>query len=257
MSLILAPLNGSQLSVDRPAALPTSISTCGVVATNFGIERFWTDMDFRKVEKHAVVDQADWHGHRHVEGAVAQPYPSIVDNSVEKVDFRLAQRARHKRVRRLAPNLFRYPDLHQRAFAQDRDPIAESQRLLIVVGDVHRGGVRHGAKLFELGPYRGAQLGVQVGQWFVEQIDVRRSASTRPSATRWRCPLDSSRGKRLSRWFMSYRRTAAAGLTEDVIPVGATVTASGHRHLDEATLEIKTERLTWNGTVFNVYPERN
>ena len=52
-------------------------------------------------------------------------------------------------------------------------------------------------------------------------------------------------------------RTAAAGLTEDVIPVGATVTASGHRHLDEATLEIKTERLTWNGTVFNVYPERN
>jgi hypothetical protein len=52
-------------------------------------------------------------------------------------------------------------------------------------------------------------------------------------------------------------RTAAAGLTEDVIPVGATVTASGHRHLDAATLEIKTERLTWNGRVFDVYPERN
>jgi hypothetical protein len=52
-------------------------------------------------------------------------------------------------------------------------------------------------------------------------------------------------------------RTAAAGVTEDVIPVGATVTASGHRHLDEATLEIKTERLTYNGKVFNVYPERN
>ena len=27
-------------------------------------------------------------------------------------------------------------------------------------------------------------------------------------------------------------RTARAGLTEDVIPVGDTVTASGHRHLD-------------------------
>jgi hypothetical protein len=52
-------------------------------------------------------------------------------------------------------------------------------------------------------------------------------------------------------------RTAAAGLTEDAIPVGATVTASGHRHLDEATLEIKTERLTYNDTVFNVYPERD
>jgi hypothetical protein len=52
-------------------------------------------------------------------------------------------------------------------------------------------------------------------------------------------------------------RTASAGLTEDVIPVGDTVTASGHRHLDESTLEIKTERLTWNGRVFDVYPERD
>lgn len=52
-------------------------------------------------------------------------------------------------------------------------------------------------------------------------------------------------------------RTARAGLTEDVIPVGDTVTASGHRHLDPATLEIKTERLTWNGKVFNVYPDRD
>jgi hypothetical protein len=52
-------------------------------------------------------------------------------------------------------------------------------------------------------------------------------------------------------------RTAAAGLTEDAIPIGATVTASGHRHLDEGTLEIKTERLTYNERVFDVYPERN
>ena len=107
-------------------------------------------------------------GHRHVEGAVAQPYPPIVDDSVEEVDFRLTQRARHECVRRLAPNLFRCPDLHQRALSQDRDPVAESQCLLIVVGDVDRGGVRHGAKLFELGPHRGAQLGVKMGQRFVE-----------------------------------------------------------------------------------------
>jgi hypothetical protein len=51
-------------------------------------------------------------------------------------------------------------------------------------------------------------------------------------------------------------RTARAGLTEDVIPVGDTVTASGHRHNDPETLEVKTERLTWNGNVFNVYPDR-
>lgn len=57
--------------------------------------------------------------------------------------------------------------------------------------------------------------------------------------------------------FAPSSRTAEAGLTEDVIPLGATVTASGHRHLDEATQEVKTERLTWNDTVFDVYPERN
>jgi hypothetical protein len=52
-------------------------------------------------------------------------------------------------------------------------------------------------------------------------------------------------------------RTARAGLNEDTIPVGAEVTASGQRHLDAAELEMKAERLTWNGKVFNVYPERN
>jgi hypothetical protein len=52
-------------------------------------------------------------------------------------------------------------------------------------------------------------------------------------------------------------RTERAGLKEGVIPVGAQVTASGHRHRDAKKLEIKTERVTWNGRVFNVYPDRD
>jgi hypothetical protein len=52
-------------------------------------------------------------------------------------------------------------------------------------------------------------------------------------------------------------RTERAGLKEGVIPAGATVTASGHRHRDSNKLEIKTERLTWNGKVFAVYPDRD
>jgi hypothetical protein len=52
-------------------------------------------------------------------------------------------------------------------------------------------------------------------------------------------------------------RTERAGLNEDAIPLGAEVTASGHRHLDATKLEVKTERLTWNGKVFDVYPDRN
>ena len=51
-------------------------------------------------------------------------------------------------------------------------------------------------------------------------------------------------------------RTQQTGLKQGVIPLGARVTASGHRHRDPKKFEIKTERLTWNGRVFNVYPER-
>lgn len=51
-------------------------------------------------------------------------------------------------------------------------------------------------------------------------------------------------------------RTSAAGLKEGVIPEGAEVTVSGHRNRDPKKFEIKTERVTWNGRTFNVYPDR-
>jgi Family of unknown function (DUF6152) len=51
-------------------------------------------------------------------------------------------------------------------------------------------------------------------------------------------------------------RTERAGLTEKVIPVGATVTVHGHRNSDPNKFEIKTERVTFNGKTFNVYPDR-
>jgi len=51
-------------------------------------------------------------------------------------------------------------------------------------------------------------------------------------------------------------RTERAGLTEKVIPLGATVQLHGHRNRDQKRFEIKTERVTWNGKVFNVYPDR-
>lgn len=52
-------------------------------------------------------------------------------------------------------------------------------------------------------------------------------------------------------------RTERAGLREGIIPLGAQVTARGHRHRDANKLEIKTERLTWNGRAFDVYPNRD
>jgi hypothetical protein len=51
-------------------------------------------------------------------------------------------------------------------------------------------------------------------------------------------------------------RTEAAGLKADTIPVGATVTIHGHRNKDVKRLEVKTERVAWNGKTFNVYPDR-
>jgi Family of unknown function (DUF6152) len=51
-------------------------------------------------------------------------------------------------------------------------------------------------------------------------------------------------------------RTDRAGLKENTIPLGATVMVHGHRNSDAKRLEIKTERVTWEGKVFNVYPDR-
>ena len=51
-------------------------------------------------------------------------------------------------------------------------------------------------------------------------------------------------------------RTEQAGLKEGMIPVGATVTLHGHRNRDPKRFEIKTERLTWDGRLFNLYPDR-
>ncbi len=51
-------------------------------------------------------------------------------------------------------------------------------------------------------------------------------------------------------------RVSRAGLTEDTIPLGAAVTVSGHRNSNSERREIKTERVTYNGTNYDVYPRR-
>ena len=50
-------------------------------------------------------------------------------------------------------------------------------------------------------------------------------------------------------------RTAGAGLKEGIIPVGATVTVVGHKNKTANRYEMKTEKVTWNGKVFAVYPD--
>jgi hypothetical protein len=51
-------------------------------------------------------------------------------------------------------------------------------------------------------------------------------------------------------------RTEAAGLKEGVIPMGAEVSILGKRNLDQKKFEVKTERVTYNGKNYDVYPDR-
>jgi hypothetical protein len=52
-------------------------------------------------------------------------------------------------------------------------------------------------------------------------------------------------------------RTSRAGLKEGIIPMGATVTLVGHKNKAANRFEMKTEKVTWNNQVFDVYPDRH
>ena len=51
-------------------------------------------------------------------------------------------------------------------------------------------------------------------------------------------------------------RVQGAGLTSNTIPLGAKVTVQGHRHRDPKRLEVKTERVIYQGKLYNVYSDR-
>jgi len=51
-------------------------------------------------------------------------------------------------------------------------------------------------------------------------------------------------------------RVERSGLKAGVIPLGASISISGHRSSDAKKFEVKTERVTYNGRNFDVYPDR-
>lgn len=75
-----------------------------------------------------------------------------------------------------------------------------------------------------------------------------------PHAT-WK--IKASDGQVWDLTLASVPQTKSAGLTENAVPVGSTVTVHGHRNRDARKFEIKTERVTFNGKTFNVYPNRS
>ena len=52
-------------------------------------------------------------------------------------------------------------------------------------------------------------------------------------------------------------RSRQAGLTDELVEVGDTVTAHGHRRESGDLFEMKTERLEVDGKLYNLYPDRS
>jgi hypothetical protein len=52
-------------------------------------------------------------------------------------------------------------------------------------------------------------------------------------------------------------RTQRAGLQNDSIPIGSTVTLTGHRNKTAGRFEMKTEQVVFGDRLFNVYPDRH
>ncbi|HWK55640.1 MAG TPA: DUF6152 family protein [Hyphomicrobiales bacterium] len=52
-------------------------------------------------------------------------------------------------------------------------------------------------------------------------------------------------------------RSRRAGLSEDLVQVGDTITAHGHRRESGDLFEVKTERLEVGDKLYNLYPDRS
>lgn len=52
-------------------------------------------------------------------------------------------------------------------------------------------------------------------------------------------------------------RSRQAGLSDELVDIGATVTAHGHRRESGDQFEMKTERLEVDGKLYNLYPDRS
>jgi hypothetical protein len=52
-------------------------------------------------------------------------------------------------------------------------------------------------------------------------------------------------------------RNERAGLTDDMLVEGVEITASGGRSADHSENRMKAERVTIDGTVYNLYPDRD
>src|SRR5512143_712965 len=106
---------------------------------------------------------------REDEPVAGQEGPSLFDASLQAVDRRRPEEARDEKVLRAAVDVERRADLLEDPVVEDGDPVAQSHRLDLVVGDVDR---RRRIALLEprqLGSHLDPQRGVEIRERLVEQ----------------------------------------------------------------------------------------
>src|ERR1700722_17420370 len=70
-------------------------------------------------------------------------------------------------------NGLRLVELLDSALMHDRDARGKRHRLDLVMGDVDRGLADPQVQLLDFGAHVDAQLGVEIGQWFIEKKELR------------------------------------------------------------------------------------
>ncbi len=88
---------------------------------------------------------------------------------IDEVHRRRTDEPRDEEACRLRIDLHGRAALLKDALVHDEDPVGHRHGLDLIVGDVDDGGTKAAMKLADLGSHRDAQLGVQIGQRFVEQ----------------------------------------------------------------------------------------
>ena len=105
------------------------------------------------------------------EAAINEPVFALQHLGFDNVG--LADEAGHEFGARVVVDFRGRADLLDLAFVHHRDAVGHTQGLLLVVGDKNKGDAEAFLQVFQLGAHLRAQLGIEGGERFVEQKNLR------------------------------------------------------------------------------------
>src|SRR4029079_9812706 len=111
-----------------------------------------------------------------LEGANHRPFALVcraLDDALDEIHGGSAYKASYEFIRRSLVQLHRCRDLLQDSFLEHGDPVAESECLGLIVGDVAHRRAELSVEARQLDSRLDSQLGVEVGQRLVEEESER------------------------------------------------------------------------------------